>query len=198
MPYMFLALVKLEEDYALWFIFFFIIPMMDVMFFVSIPDKPVQAAHKLPVWLWSPLVFYTACHVKCSYPSMISMGILYNTTICLADEMTKSDVWYEEELGHLLNDYFGFITTNHPVPVLRFVLFVYIMWATDRLWWHLGSIVVGSLLYQYVCWSESRDYSPDTVSHYGLANYSMFRFYHPDRQLLPTSHMWVFLSTLEN
>lgn len=195
LPYVLLALVKINEDYALWFFFFFIIPLLDVMFFVRIPDRPVLAAHKLPLWLWFPLVFHTACHVGCSYPSMISMGILYNTTLCLADELAQSDSWYDGMMGHLLHDYLGFTRTSHPFSALRFIFFLYTLWSADRLWWHLGSALVGSLLYKYVCWVESRDYPPDTVSHYGLANYFMFRFYYSDRQLLPTSHMWVFFST---
>lgn len=198
LPYMLLALVKLEEDYAMWFLFFFVIPLLDVMFFVRIPDKSILEAgfcHKLPLWVWFPLVFHTACHVGCSYPSMISMGILYNTTLCLADELLQSGAWYDCAVGDLIGDYLGFIRMHNWVSVLRSSWFIYMMWFADRLWWHLGSILVGSLLYEYVCRVEIGDYPPDTVSHYGLANYSMFRFYHSDRQLLPTSHMWVFFLT---
>lgn len=197
---MLLALVKLEEDYAMWFLFFFIIPLLDVMFFVRIPDKSILEAsvwHKLPLWLWFPLVFHTACHLGCSYSSMMSMGILYNTTLCLANELIQSNASYDYVLGDLIGDYLGFIRMHNWVSVVCSSWFFLHMWAANRLWWHSGSLLIGSLLYKYVYQIEIRDYPPNTVSHYGLANYSMYRFYHSDRQLLPTSHMWVFFTSYE-
>jgi hypothetical protein len=193
LPYFLLILTVLEEHYAVWSMFFFIIPLLDVMFYVEIPDKTIMKEHwcRMCVWMWFPLVFYTACYTNCSYPSMISMGILYNSTLCLADELVCSGAWYEDLMGDLISDFLGFVRLDYYVSVVRFCCFFYVMMSHHRLLWHIGSIFIGSILYEYICWAERRYYPTGTVSHYGLANYSMFRFYHSKDQLLPTSYMWI-------
>lgn len=194
LPYFLWALVALEEHYAMWFLFFFVIPLLDVMFYVPIPDKTVLAAglcHRMCAWIWLPLVVFTACYIPPSIAGMVSMGVLYNTTLCLADELELSSFWLDRVLADLIGDYLSFDRMDDLVSVVRSFGFCLAMWSHHRLCWHVGSVLVGSLLYDYVCWVEWNDYHDYTVSHYGLANYSMFRLYHSDEQLLPTSHMWV-------
>lgn len=193
LPYLLLILTVLEEHYAMWCMFFFIIPLLDVMFYVEIPNKSIMSEYgsKMCVSMWFPLVFYTACYTNCSYSSMISMGILYNSSLCLVDELEQSEKWYENAMGHLISDYLGFVRLDYYVSVVRSCWFFYVMASHQRLWWHLGSVLIGSILYEYVCWAEMKYYPVEAVSHYGLANYSMFRFHHSHEQLLPTSVMWV-------
>ena len=193
LPYFLLVLTVLEEHYAMWFVFFFIIPLLDVMFYVEVPNKVIMTEYwcKMCVWMWFPLVFYTACYTDCSYSSMISIGILYNSTLCLADELERSEAWYENAMGDLISDFLGFVRLDYYVSVVRSCWFFYVMVSHHRLWWHLGSICIGSILYEYVCWAERKSYPIEAVSHYGLANYSMFRFHHSQEQLFPTSLMWI-------
>lgn len=193
LPYFLLVLTVLEEHYAMWFTYFCIIPLMDIMFYVEIPNKSIRTEYssKMCMWIWFPLVFYTACYTEHSYSSMISMGILYNSTLFLADALDQSDAWYDNTLGDLIGDYLGFVRFEYFLSVVRSFWFFYVMLSYDCLLWHLGSIFVGCVLYEYVSWTERRPYRVETVSHYGLSHYSMFRFHQSDAQLLPTSHMWV-------
>lgn len=193
LPYFLLILTVLEEHSVMWLMFFFIIPLLDVMFYVEIPDKAIMTGYwyKMCAWMWFPLVFYTSCYTECSYSSMISIGILYNSTLCLADEFERSEIWYENLMGDLISDFLGFIRFDYFVSVVRSCWFFYVMASHQRLWWHLGSVFIGSMLYEYVCWVENKYFSTQ-LSHYGLGNYSMFRFHHSSHStLLPTSHMWV-------
>lgn len=192
LPYLLLILTVLEEYSAMWFIFFFVVPLLDVMFYVDIPDKALMNEYwcKMCVWMWFPLVFYTAAYTECSYKSMISMGILYNTTLCLSDELRLSGTWHDKVLADLIYDYLGFQVVPNVVSLFRSFCFFYVMICHERLVWHLGSVFLGVALHKYICWVEHKHYTSQ-LSHYGLANYSMFRFHHSEDQLLPTSHMWV-------
>lgn len=193
LPYFLLILTVLEEHYAVWLMFFFIIPLLDVMFYVEVPNKSIMAEYwcKMCVSMWFPLVFYTACYTECSYSSMVSMGILYNSTLCLADELERSEKWPDNAMADLICDFMGFVRLDYYVSVVRSCCYFYVMVSYQRLWWHLGSIFIGSILYEYVYWVERRMYPVESISHYGLANYSMFRFHHSHEQLLPTSIMWI-------
>jgi len=192
LPYLLLLLTVLEEHTAMWFMFFFLIPLLDVMFYVDIPDKALVNEYwcKMCMWMWFPLVFYTASYTECSYKSMLSMGILYNTTLCLSDELRRSNAWYDKMLSDLISGYLGFVEMPDVVSLLRSCWFFYMMICRERLVWHLGSVFLGTAFYEYICWVENKYYTTQ-LSHYGLANYSMFRFHHSKNQLLPTSHMWV-------
>lgn len=194
LPYLLLLLAILDEHYAVWIMFFFIIPLLDVMFYVEIPNKKMREDYwcRMCMCMWFPLVSYVACFFDCSCRSMVSIGILYNSSLCLADEFHKSRVWCDRAMGDLINDYLGFVSAENILSVVRSGGFLYLMFLQDRLVWHLGAVFIGSALYEYVRWAENNNYSSSLpVSHYGLANYSMFRFHHSKSQLLPTSHMWV-------
>ena len=192
LPYFLLILTVLNEHMSMWFMFLFVIPLLDVMFYVEIPDKALMNEYwcRMCMWMWFPLVFYTACFLDSSYESMISMGILYNSTLCLADEFQKSTKWYDNCMADLIHDYLGFVRLEYFVSVIRSCWFFFVMASHSRLTWHLGSVFIGSLLYEYVCWIENKFYSTQ-LSHYGLGNYCMFRFHHSNAQMLPVSHMWV-------
>lgn len=194
LPYLLLILVLLEEHYAVWVLFFFVIPMLDIMFYVEIPDKKVINNYwcRVCMWMWFPMLFYTAYVSGCSLQSMLSMGVLYNSSLCLADELEKSGEWHNKELGYIINDHLGYARLEHFTSVLRSFGFFHLMLLHDKLLWHLGSVFIGSLIYKYVCWVETKSYNTQ-VSPYGIANYTMFRLKHTDKQLLPISHMWVFL-----
>lgn len=194
LPYFLLTLVVLEEYYAMWFVFFFAIPLLDIMFYVEVPDKDVFDTYwcKMCMWLWFPLVLYAAYFSECSIESMISVGILYNTSLCVAEEMEKSVVWYDHVLEHFINEYMGFVRFDF-YSVSRSVFYFLIMFRNNKLLWHIGSVMIGSILYEYVCLIENVFYNEETeMSHYGLGNYTMLRLKHSNSQLLPTSHMWVF------
>jgi len=195
LPYFLLTLVVLGEHYAMWFLFFFVIPMLDVMFYVEIPDRNVFDTYwcKMCMWLWFPLVLYAAYFSDCSIESMISVGILHNTSLCIAEEMEVSGLWQDHILESFIREFLGFIDFNY-YSVSRSLFYFLVMFRNHRFLWHLGSIMIGSVLYEYVCLIENVFYNHDELetSHYGLGNYAMFRLKHSNSQLLPTSHMWVF------
>jgi hypothetical protein len=193
LPYLLLVLTVLEEHYAVWIMFFFIIPLLDVMFYVEAPNKKTQENYwcGMCMCMWFPLVSYTSCYLECSYRSMISMGLLYNSSMCLADEFQRSGLWAYNAMGDLINDHLGFVNPGHMLSVVRSGVILYLIFIHDRLLWHLGAVFIASFLHEYICWAENTFYPLIDVSHYGLANYSMFRFQHSKSQLLPTSHMWV-------
>jgi hypothetical protein len=195
LPYFLLTLVVLEEHYAMWFVFFFVIPLLDIMFYVEIPDKNVFDTYwcRMCMWLWFPLVMYAAYFSECSFQSMISLGVLHNTSLCIADELENSGLWYDHCLKSFIYEFMGFVEFNY-YSFTRSILCFLIMFVNNRLLWYAGSIVIGSVLYEYVCLIENVFYNHDEAetSHYGLGNYTMFRLKHSNTQLLPTSHMWVF------
>lgn len=193
LPYLMLSLVVLGEHYAMWLLFFLIIPLLDVMFYVE-PDKDVLVRTKMGMFfsfLWFPLVFYASYFSPCSWQSMVSFGILNNTTLCLADEFAISEGLYNRFFEDIIYDYAGFFRADHFIcSFIRFIGFLLLMLDNNKLLWHLGSIIVGTLLNEYVNRIENwQYYFKSDLSHYGLGNYVMFRC--KNAVLLPTSHMWV-------
>lgn len=193
LPYLLWALVLIDEHYAMWFIFFFIIPLLDVMFYVETPtinEFCTDYWFWLCIWMWFPSVFFCMMNSSFSWQNMFSLGILYNTLMCVADELTHCP--YGHIMERMIGDYLGFVRIESVSSVLRSIGFFYIFILNDHLLWHLGSIAIGSLLYEYVHWIENQEFA--SVSHYGLSNYAMFHFH---GKLLPISHVWAFFY-LEN
>lgn len=191
LPYLMLTLAVLDEHYAMLSLFFFIIPLLDVMFYVE-PDKKALTGNtmgRICSLLWFPLVFYASYFAPCSWQSMVSFGVLHNISLCLADELSSTflDRLFEE----IIYDYVGFFRFDHfIVSFTRFMGFLFIMLSKNKLLWHLGSIFIGTLLNEYVNRIENWQYYFKTeLSHYGMGNYVMFRC--KNAVLLPTSHMWV-------
>lgn len=194
LPYLLLVLVILDEPEALWFVFFFVIPLLDVMFFIDIPPKNSllgdNIIHRLCARMWFPLVLYASFIVPVSWGSMVSMGVLLNTSLCLADEMSLSFSMIDEWTEGIICDYMGFFNLDSVFySVTRFIAFVLFMWNNNRLFWHIGSIFVGTALYEYVNRVEYWKYPDMKLSTYGFGHYAMFRC--NNAVLLPTSHMWV-------
>jgi hypothetical protein len=193
LPYLLLVLVLLDEHCAMWLVYFFMIPLLDVMFFVEIPKKECIKDHwnSLCMKMWFPLMLYVSLRIECSYRSMISIGILYNSSLCLSDELNRSDRWFDNLLGVFISDFLGFVYFDNLASILSSVGCQYTMLLHDRLMWHLGGVFICSVMYEYVNWIENKIYRGVEVSHYGLGNYTMFRLRHSNAQLIPTSHMWV-------
>lgn len=198
LPYLILSLAVLDEHYAMWFVFFFLIPLLDVMFYVE-PVKNVlidSTMGWLSCILWFPFVFYSAYFTSCSWQSMVSFGILNNITLCLADEFALSTKVYHKLLEDIIYDYIGFFRVDHFISsFIRFIGFLLLMLDNNKLLWHLGSIIVGTLLNEYVNRVENwQYYFKSEPSHYGIGNYVLFRC--KNAVLLPTSYMWVFIQIL--
>lgn len=194
LPYLWLVLVALEEYEALWLCFFFLVPLLDVMFYVETPPTThwKYPIHRLLVWVWFPLVCCLSYTAPVSWKSMVSVGVLHNISLCLADELAVSGSVYDRWLEDLICDFMGFFRMDSLVCSLaRFGVFLLLTLDTQRLFWHLGAILVGTMLYEYVNRVECAIYPNTTkLAQYGLGHYAMFRC--QEAALLPTSHMWSF------
>lgn len=190
LPYFLLSLVMIDEHYAMWFIFFFIIPLLDVMFYVETPNTTELYSdywYWLCLWMWFPsVVFCMICCCSPTWQSMLSFGVLYNSLLCVGDELKNCP--YGLIMERLISDYLGLIRWQYLSSILRSIGFFYLFLLNKTLLWHLGSVCIGSILYEYVHWIEDQNFQYD-VSHYGLSNYAMFHF---QGKLLPVSHVWAF------
>lgn len=194
LPYFMLMLVSLEEHYAMWFFYFFVVPLLDTFFYIHVPDKDVLNSYwcRFSMWIWFLLLAHTAFTSTCSFNNMVSMGVLYNSALCIASEMKQSGKWHNQLLELVIHDFLGFARA-HILSATQSFLFFYLLLLHNRLFWHLGSVLIGSMLNRYVYWVENKFRHCKESSHHGLANYCMFRLRHSDTQLIPISHMWVFL-----
>lgn len=196
LPYFLLVLVLLEEHYAMWFIFFFIIPLLDSMFYIEPPDK--ELLH--PVWyrictsLYFPSVFYSLCCSSFSLQNIFSFGILNNTLLCFADNMEYTHP-FDEFLQDFIFDFMGFLRHPYKIALIRTICFLLFFVYNNNLILYLGSIFLGSVFYEYIQWVDHKFYPTNVeLSYYGLADYTMFRF---EPHHLPCSPFWV-LFFMEN
>lgn len=193
LPHFLLALVVLDEHYAMWLTCFLIIPMLDTVFFVQVPPADQLRSNtwaQLCAWSWPLCLFFAACRATPTWQAMLSFGVMHNTALCLADELSMLGRSYEKALAHAICDFLGLFDVDSPVSVLRTLSVFFLMWSEGKILWHVGAIGAGFLLNDYVFWVDNNDYSFYALDHYGLSHYAMFKFNH--EKLLPASYMWAF------
>lgn len=194
LPHFLLALSVLDEHYALWLIFFSVVPMLDTVFYVEVPQADrlrASAWAQMCAWSWSLCFFLAAWHATPTWQSMLSFGITHNTALCLADELMIVGRFRDEVLARAIYDFAGLFRINSPVSVLRALSVFIFMACGGKLLWHTGAIGIGFLLHDYVSWVDKNDFKHHALDHYGLAHYALFKTFHG--KLLPASYAWVFL-----
>lgn len=193
LPHFLLALTVLGEHHALWLIFFSVIPMLDTVFFVSVPCADQLLSNAWPqlcAWSWPICLFSAACRAAPTWQSMLSFGIMHNTALCLADELDLVGRCHDKALARVIRDFMGLFRSDSPVSVLR-ALSVFVLMALDgKLLWHTGTVGIGFLLHDYVSWVDEEDHKHHALDHYGLSHYAMFKYFHG--KLLPAPYMWLF------
>lgn len=189
LPHFLLGLALLDEHYAMWLIFFSIVPMLDTVFFVEVPSAGwlrTNAWARLCAWSWLPLLLYAACGgLSATWQSMISTGIAYNASLCLADELHAAG---HERLPGFLCDFLGLFCFDSHLSVATALASWCLMWHRQRLLWHAGAVGLGFLLKEHVDRVDEDAALHGDGDHYGLCHYALFRFFHGN--LLPASYMW--------
>lgn len=183
-PYVLLLLVLLDEHYAMWLLYFFIIPLWDIFFYVEPPHKLSinHTWYKLCTTLWFPAVFYSLSHSFFSLKSVISFGILNNTLLCFSDNLSSSST-FDQLLQNIVYDYM-IMQVSMPNTILFFLFFLY----TNNLALYIFSIILGTFFYEYFQSIKNYPY-PETIplDYYGLSDYVLFNF---QPQKLPTCPLW--------
>jgi hypothetical protein len=115
-PYVLLGLMMIEEYQAILLILFFIIPLMDSLFYFEIPKSQTLSdsfINRVMFILYFPSFLYVSSILDTtilekSISSMICMGILYNTLIYCSQELQNNLTYVESVVGQVITEFIGY------------------------------------------------------------------------------------------
>lgn len=198
-PYCLLFLFRIEEFMAVLWIVLFVVPLLDVFFYVETPHRSCIDNYwpKLCVWMWFPCFLQVMMTAPTTYISALCASVLYTISMNTARELTQSKKAYEKIMAMFICDFTGesiYMYTNWTGSITIFLW----MFLCSRLWWHVAVCIGGNLLNYYLIQMEKYSWETECSS-YGIGNYMFYRLGKNNKQGIPASYMWLWaVAMIEN